>query len=124
MADSPSGHESSAIATGRVIWVGSLLAVMVIGLVLLIRVILGGWITAQHAQAVARRAVIPLEPRLQAHPDHDLAALRGQKQALLSTWAWTDSTHEFAHISIERAMVLYQRQHASSSTNQPVDGAR
>ena len=115
MAETSFGHESSAIAVRRVVGLGGVLAVTVIGVVFLIRVMVEEWITPQHAQVVARGAVIPPEPRLQAQPDIDLAALRAQKQALLSTWGWTDSTHEFARIPIERAMAVYAGQHAEPS---------
>ena len=40
-------------------------------------------------------------------PGGDLEALRSQKRALLSQWDWTDSSHRFARIPIERAMSLY-----------------
>ena len=128
MAEPPFGHESSAIAVTRVLSVGAILALTVIVTVIVIRIILMEWITPQHAKVVARSAVIPPAPRLQPHPDNDLAALRAQKQALLSTQAWTDPTHDFARIPIERAMALYVRQHApatktSVTAPQPHDSA-
>lgn len=126
MAEPPFGHEPSAIAVPRVLSVGAILALTVIVTVVVIRIVLVQWITPQHTKVVARSAAIPPTPRLQPHPDRDLDALRAQKQALLSNWAWTDPRHDFARISIERAMALYVRQHApatkgSVSAPQPQD---
>lgn len=114
MAEPLFGHEPSAIAVRRVLGVGAILALTVILLVIVIRVVMGQWITPQRAQVVARSAAIPPAPRLLAHPDGDLAALRAQKQALLSRWEWTDPTHDFARISIQRAMAIYAQQHGTA----------
>lgn len=115
MVESPFGHEPSGIAVFRVLSVGAILALAVIVVVVVIRAALGDWITPQHALVVARTATIPPTPRLQPHPDDDLAAQRAQKQALLSSSEWIDPAHDFARIPIERAMALYVRQHASTA---------
>jgi hypothetical protein len=80
---------------------------------------MGEWVVPQHSSVVARPAAIPPAPRLQAQPDNDLAALHAQKQALLSTWGWSDPQRDFAHIPVERAMTLYERQHAAEKANAP-----
>lgn len=117
MADHPAGHEPSAIAVPRILAVGAILAVTVILVVIVIHGVLRHWITPEHSQVVARTAPIPPAPRLQPHPREDLAALRAQKRAQLSTWSWTDQTHEFARIPVDRAMTLYARQY--SATRRP-----
>jgi hypothetical protein len=104
--------------------VGAILAVAVILAVTAIGIVLTHWIAPNHAQIVARRAAIPPSPRLQPDPHADLQGLRAQKQALLSGWAWVDSTHEFARIPIDRAMALYaQQQAATHATKVPAQGA-
>jgi hypothetical protein len=107
-----------------VLGVGSIIAVAVILAVTAIGIVLTHWIAPNHAQIVARRAAIPPSPRLQSDPHADLQGLRAQKQALLSGWAWVDSTHEFARIPIDRAMALYaQQQAATHGTKAPARAA-
>ena len=96
-----------AIAVRRVLSIGVVLAVAIIVVALVVRLTLTHWISSQPFEWGS--TAIPPVPRLQSHPDADLAALRAQKDALLSTWAWTSPKHEFARISIERAMALYAR---------------
>ena len=45
-------------------------------------------------------------PPLQSAPPLDLAALRAEKHALLSSYAWIDRAHGVVRIPIERAMSL------------------
>ena len=45
-------------------------------------------------------------PPLQSAPPLDLAALRAEKHALLSQYAWIDRAHGVVRIPIERAMAL------------------
>lgn len=117
MAEPPYGHEPSGIAVRRVLQIGAILAVIVIVLVTVIRFVVGEWVVPQHAQVAARPGTIPPTPRLQAYPGKDAAALHRRKQALLSSWEWTDPRHQFAHIPVERAMALYARQHAADEAN-------
>jgi hypothetical protein len=110
----PFGHESSAVAVRRVLIIGAILAAVVVLTAIAIHVALPRWVMPHHQQVVARRAAIPPPPRLQARPAADIAALRAQKNALLSSWQWTDPAHAFARIPIERAMALYAQQQAAS----------
>ena len=122
MAEPPSGYESSAIAVRRILGVGALLAAFVIAVVVLIDISLTRWIVPSHSQVVARRGAVPLPPRLQANPVNDIQHLRQEKEALLSKWQWTDKTHSFARIPIERAMSLYLT-HETRRTDQPDSGS-
>ncbi|HEY6484466.1 MAG TPA: hypothetical protein VIY54_13160 [Steroidobacteraceae bacterium] len=115
MADRLVGHESSAVAVPRILGVGAVLAVTVIVVVVVIHGVLRHWVTPEHSLVVARTAAIPPPPRLQPHPDEELAGLRAQKRAKLSSWAWMDESHGFARIPIDRAMALYVRQHAAAT---------
>jgi hypothetical protein len=65
---------------------------------------------AERAAADARGSQIPPEPRLQISPPSDLAGVRREETAALSSWGWADKAHGFAHIPIDRAMdLLVQR---------------
>ncbi len=48
----------------------------------------------------------PPAPRLQAHPQDDLAALRRRETQKLQTYEWIDRSSGVARIPIERAMQL------------------
>jgi hypothetical protein len=48
----------------------------------------------------------PPEPRLQANPAADLAALRASEEARLHGYAWVDRAAGRVRIPIERAMAL------------------
>ena len=115
----PFGHESSAIDVRWVLLVGAILEATVIVAAIAIKISMDYWIAPRHAQVVAHTAAIPPAPRLQPHPDDDLAALRAQKLAMLSSWTWTNSTHAFAHIPIERAMAIYAQQHTAATSSSP-----
>jgi protein SCO1/2 len=110
MAEAPFGHEPAGISVRTVLVVAAAFAVMTVAVVVLLRVVVGRYVIPQHAQAVARRATVPPAPRLQASSAEAVATLRAEKQALLSTWRWTDTTHQFARIPIERAMELAAKQ--------------
>jgi hypothetical protein len=112
MAEPPFGHESSAIEVRRVLGVGAVLALGVIVTVIAVCLVLQRRLEPARL-GNARQGLIPPAPRLQAHPTADLAALRAHEQALLEGWGWTDDSRQFAHIPIERAMVIYARQHQS-----------
>lgn len=118
MDEAPFGHEPSGIAVRRILAIGAILALMVVVSVTLIDVVLRRWVIPQHARIVTQRASLPPPPRLQSDPSRDLAALRAQKQGLLSTWRWESAAHDFARIPIDQAMALYVQQH---TTSQPVN---
>lgn len=104
---SSSGHAPSGIEVLRIVGLLAIIAATVIVLTWVIHGAMVHWVTSNRAALVARRAPIPPPPRLQPDPRGDLAAFRAQKRAALSTWEWTDSSHQFARIPIERAMSLY-----------------
>jgi hypothetical protein len=111
MAEAPFGHESSAIATERVLVAGLITAAAVIFAVVTVCLVL--WLRFEPTRAAGHGslAAIPPPPRLQAHPRTDLALLRAEKQAALEAWGWTDGTRQFARIPIERAMAIYATEH-------------
>lgn len=107
MAEASSGHAPSGIDVRRIVGLLAIVAATVVVLAWAIRSAMLHWVTPEHAARVAQPAPIPPTPRLQPSPGGDLEALRSQKRALLSEWEWTDSSHRFARIPIERAMSLY-----------------
>jgi len=107
VAEPPFGHESSAVAVRRILSIGGLLAAVVVVLATLIDISLTRWIVPNHSEVVARRGAVPPRPRLQANPVVEMDHFRKEKEALLSSWQWTDQTHAFARIPIDRAMSLY-----------------
>lgn len=111
MAERPFGHEAPDPHVGRLMLVlGGLLGV-VVAAVLVLHVLLHRDVLPGHARVVERAGVVPPAPRLQAHPDADIAAERAQAQQQLSGYAWTDPSHRFARIPIDRAMQLYADRH-------------
>ena len=108
----PFGHEPSAIATRRVLATGGVLALIVVGTVVALHFALRDAAMPYHAQVAIRPAPIPPPPRLQPSPEEDLAQFRADKTRLLSSYAWADAGHHYAHIPIARAMEIYVRQHA------------
>ena len=113
--EKPFGHEPDAINYRTILVVAGILAVGVIAIAVALHLILTRAVIPNHAEIAARPAQIPPEPRLQAHPQTDLAKFRAQKEALLSGYAWTDAQHDYARIPIERAMQIYAAQHAHSN---------
>ncbi len=101
------GHAPSGIDVRRIVGLVAILAVVVVLIALSIRKVMEHWVMPEHAALVARVAPIPPVPRLEPKPGIDLEALRAQKHALLSQWQWTDSSHTYARIPIDRAMTLY-----------------
>lgn len=67
-------------------------------------------ISVTHRQAPAtpleRAAEVPPNPRLQAYPKRDLAAVRTEAEARLSGYGWVDKKAGLVHVPIERAMEL------------------
>jgi len=107
VAETSPGHAPSGIEVLRIVGLLAIVAALVVVLAWSIHSAMLHWITPQHTALVSRAAPIPPPPRLQPSPGGDLEALRSQKRALLSQWDWTDSSHRFARIPIERAMSLY-----------------
>ena len=117
MAESPFGHEPPAVDAGRVLAAVGLLAAFVVISVVALHFVLHDAVMPRHAQVLDARGVIPPAPRLQPHPQIDIAAERAQKRQMLSRYLWLDSSRSFARIPIQRAMQLYVQQH---SARQPV----
>ena len=110
--EKPFGHEPDAINYRTILMCAGILAVVVIGVVLGLHAILTGAVMPNHAEVAARPGEVPPKPRLQPHPQTDLAKFRAQKEALLSGYAWSDAQHDYARIPIQRAMQIYAAQHA------------
>ncbi len=117
MAEAPFGHESPAVNARAVLGVLAILAVVVVGAIVALHFVLDYGVMPQRTEIAGRGGRIPPRPRLQPDPPYDLAALRAQKHQLLSSYAWTDASHEFARIPIDRATMLYLRQHSASGTS-------
>ncbi|HET8553343.1 MAG TPA: hypothetical protein VFL78_00795 [Rhodanobacteraceae bacterium] len=115
MADvHPFGHESASVRTGTILKVAAtLFGTVVVVLVILYFAAMHG-LLGHHAQVVRRVDTVPPPPRLQAHPDVDIAELRREKHEALSSYAWVGPAHRFARIPIKRAMQLYVQQHDGS----------
>ena len=122
MAESPLrpfGHEPTAIAAGRVLWVGGIVAALVLIIVAVLYQVVQRDMIPQVARLTEAAAAIPPEPRLQAHPHRDLVALLQQQEALLTSYAWSDSTHGTARIPIERAMAIYVQEKRAKQAAAP-----
>ncbi len=114
------GHAPSGVEVRRIVGLAVILAVVVVVIVVFIRQVMVHWVMPEHAAMVTRPAPIPPTPRLEPKPGIDLEALRAQKHALLSQWQWTDSSHTYARIPIDRAMALYaQGVRSSAASPQP-----
>ena len=111
----PFGHEPSAIAVRRVLMIGAILAFVVITSVVVLHFVLRDMVMPRHAELMLRPGVLPPEPRLQPSPQNDLAVFRAKKEALLSGYGWTDTSHTYARIPIARAMQIYAQQRAAQS---------
>jgi len=113
----PYGHEPPSIADRLIIRIGVVLTVLIVAVALAIHAVLLR-VAPHHARVVARPAAIPPAPRLEVHPHTDLAAFNAAKVSQLEGWSWTDASHAFARIPIERAMVIYARQQADKPAPQ------
>lgn len=121
--EKPFGHEPDAINYRTILLVAGLLAVVVIAIGVALHLILTRAVIPNHAEIAARPAQVPPKPRLQPHPQADLARFRAQKEALLSGYAWTDAQHAYARIPIQRAMQIYVQQHAHASGSPASDSS-
>ncbi|HKZ11803.1 MAG TPA: hypothetical protein VJL61_14030 [Rhodanobacteraceae bacterium] len=110
--EKPFGHEPDAINYRTILIGAGVLAVVVIAIAVGLHLILTRAVIPNHAEIAARPAQVPPNPRLQAHPQTDLAKFRAEKEALLSDYAWADAQHNYARIPIQRAMQIYAQQHA------------
>jgi hypothetical protein len=126
--EKPFGHEPDGIDYRTIVIGAGVLAIVVIAIAVGLHLILTRAVIPNHAEVAARADRIPPKPRLQAHPQTDLARFRAEKQALLSGYAWADPQHDYARVPIERAMQIYAAQHAhpapppSTSAAQPGQG--
>lgn len=116
MPEPPFGHESAALPVQRLLAIGAILAAGVVATVVVVFVALKLGASPALGRAPPQAAVLPPEPRLQAHPAADLAAFRAGQQRELEQAGPADSTGQFTRIPIERAMALYARQHGSSAS--------
>lgn len=110
--EKPFGHESDGIAFRTILICAGILAFTIIAIAAGMHFVLSGAVIPNHATVVARPARIPPRPRLEAHPQRDLAQFRARKEAILSSYQWLDAGHDHARIPIRRAMQIYaQQQH-------------
>jgi hypothetical protein len=123
-ATASSTHAPSGIDVRRIVGLLAIVAAAVVVLAWGIHSAMLHWITPEHTALVARTAPIPPAPRLQPSPGTDLEALRSQKRALLSQWQWTDASHQFARIPIERAMSLYAHGARVETPPEPTKGGK
>lgn len=114
MAEPPFGHEPSRVNTRRVLATGAVLALSVALVVALIVILAQHLIEPARLHSHQRREAVPPAPRLQSNGAAELAALRRQEQARLESWGWTDQSHQYAHVPIERAMALYLQQQSAA----------
>lgn len=113
--EKPFGHEPDAINYRTILVCAGILAAVVIGVVLGLHAILTGAVMPNYAEVAARPGQVPPKPRLQPHPQTDLAKFRAQKEALLSGYAWADAQHDYARIPIQRAMQIYVQRHVHAA---------
>jgi hypothetical protein len=117
--EKPFGHEPDAINYRTILIGAGVLAAAILAIGFGLHLILTRAVMPNQAEVAARPAQIPPGPRLQAHPQGDLAKFRAQEAALLSGYAWTDPQHDYARIPIRRAMQIYVAQHAPAKAAPP-----
>lgn len=101
-------HETADIDGKRVWETAAVLA----GTIVLVGFMAAG--TIALVGSMVGRPLVPINPPptqmpsppLQSAPSLDLAALRAEKHALLSQYAWIDRAHGVVRVPIERAMAL------------------
>lgn len=101
-------HETADV-DGRRVWET---AAVLAGMIVLVGFMAAG--TIALVGSMVGRPLVPIDPPpthmpsppLQSAPALDLAALRAEKHALLSHYAWIDRAHGVVRIPIERAMAL------------------
>jgi hypothetical protein len=102
MSRQPDAHESYAVAAGRLHWVAAILVLSLLAIVLLVY----AWARPALTAGAAPVRPLPPQPRLQAAPAADLAAVRTLQQSQLEGYRWMDEAHTVARIPVERAMAL------------------
>jgi hypothetical protein len=102
MSRQPDAHESYAVAAGRLHWVAAILVLSLLAIVLLVY----AWARPALTAGAAPVRPLPPQPRLQAAPAADLAAVRTLQQSQLEGYRWVDEAHTVARIPVERAMAL------------------
>ncbi len=121
-------------ARGVTILAVALAAVVALAMVLM--VVLFDWLAARAARGqqppislAGAPDALPPDPRLQADPERDLAAMRSGEQALLDGYAWVDRDAGIVSIPIREAMErvvargLPVRDAAAPDTESPAAGA-
>jgi hypothetical protein len=101
-------HETADVESRRVWETAAVLA----GMIVLVGFMAAG--TIALVGSMVGRPLVPIDPPptqmpsppLQSAPSLDLAALRAEKHALLSRYAWIDRAHGVVRIPIDRAMAL------------------
>ncbi|HEX5352873.1 MAG TPA: hypothetical protein VFW60_02220 [Rhodanobacteraceae bacterium] len=121
--EKPFGHEPDGIAFRSVLTCAGVIALIVIAIAAGMHFVLNGAVMPNHAAMLTRPARIPPRPRLEAHPQLDLAQFRARKQALLSGYQWLGPGHHHARIPIQRAMQIYARQHTPVAAPAASSGA-
>jgi len=96
-------------ARGVTILAVGLSAIVVVAMALM--VVLFDWLAARAARGqqpplslAGAPDALPPDPRLQAHPARDLAAMRAEEQATLDGYAWVDREAGIVSIPIQEAM--------------------
>jgi len=107
------GHEERDVAL-RPVTAGIIGLFVLLGLAVLLMRVLFSYLAAREArlspppnplaQSFGRQ--LPPEPRLQTDPRQDLLQMRGQEDAVLSSYGWIDRQAGIVRIPIERAMQL------------------
>lgn len=112
-------HETFRIAARRLHWI----AIGLLGSLLVI-VLIMYWLSHSLVTGIPDPGVdiVPPEPRLQPHPQRDLAALRRRERAALNADGWVDREAGIATIPIERAMTLLAAEATDASARDSATG--
>ena len=60
---------------------------------------------------------VPPGPRLQTTPEKDLATMRAEEDARLTSYGWVDQSAGIAHIPIQRAIEILAQRAATATTD-------
>jgi hypothetical protein len=107
----PGGGIDSEIDVRRSIEIALWLAGITVGTLIVGYFIYRGlakWTAEQDPAASpliqANQVVAPPAPNLQLHPEQDLATMRAEEIARLTSWGWTDKSLGLAHMPIADAI--------------------
>ena len=103
-------HEPHYVDATALHKLGGLFALLFV-LVLCVMYVL--WLHVHSRTLSLPPQVLPPQPRLQANPPMDRVAQYRLQAEQLDSYGWTDPSHRFAHIPIERAMALLAQQASS-----------